>query len=85
MKGNGSHPAAFPLVTGRIQSMVCPGWSTSGWQPESDGLPVDNESIANFEIESQTKEAKGAMNVEDFIAHSRADVAHADATSTSYR
>ena len=48
--------------------------------------PVDNESIANFEILSlQTKEAKGAMNVEDFIAHCRAVVAHADATSTSYR
>ena len=43
--------------------------------------PVDNDSIANFEILSlQTKESKGAMSVEDFIAHCRAVVAHADAT-----
>ena len=48
--------------------------------------PIDNDSIANFEILSlQTKESKGSMNVEDFIAHCRAVVAHADATSTSLR
>ena len=48
--------------------------------------PIDNDSIANFEILSlQTKESKGSMNVEDFIAHCRAVVAHAHATSTSLR
>ena len=48
--------------------------------------PIDNPSIANFEILSlQTKEAKGAMNAEEFIAHCRAVVAHADATRTGSR
>jgi len=48
--------------------------------------PVDNDNNANFEILSlQTKESKGSMNVEDFIAHCRAVVAHADATSTILR
>ena len=48
--------------------------------------PIDNPSIANFEVLSlQTKEAKGAMNAEDFIAHCRAVVAHADATTTGLR
>ena len=47
--------------------------------------PVDNDNIANFEILSlQTKESKGAMSVEDFIAHCRAVVAHADATDAPY-
>ena len=46
--------------------------------------PIDNPSIANFEVLShQTKEAKGAMNAEEFIAHCRAVVAHADATTTA--
>ena len=48
--------------------------------------PIDNDNIADFEILSlQTKESKGSMNVEDFIAHCRAVVAHADATSTFLR
>ena len=48
--------------------------------------PVDATTVANFEILSrQTKESKGAMNAEDFIAHCRAVVAHADATSSSER
>ena len=48
--------------------------------------PIDNPSIANFEVLSlQTKEAKGAMNAEEFIAHCRAVVAHADATTTGLR
>ena len=48
--------------------------------------PIDNPSIANFEVLShQTKEAKGAMNAEEFVAHCRAVVAHADATTTGLR
>ena len=48
--------------------------------------PIDNPSIANFVVLSlQTKEAKGAMNAEEFIAHCRAVVAHADATTTGLR
>ena len=48
--------------------------------------PIDNDNVADFEILSlQTKESKGSMNVEDFIAHCRAVVAHADATSTILR
>ena len=48
--------------------------------------PVDATTVAKFEILSrQTKESKGAMNAEDFIAHCRAVVAHADATSSSGR
>lgn len=48
--------------------------------------PIDNDNNAHFEILSlQTKESKGSMNVEDFIAHCRAVVAHADATSTILR
>ena len=48
--------------------------------------PVDNDNNANFEILSlQTKESKGSMNVEDFIAHCRAVVAHSDAMSTILR
>ena len=47
---------------------------------------VDNDGIANVEILSlQTMESKGSMNVEDFIAHCRAVVAHADNTSTAQR
>ena len=66
-----------------------------------DGLPLDNRisdggrsqtvspvssSTATFEILSlQTKEAKGERNGEKFIAHCRAVVAHADASSTAQR
>ena len=48
--------------------------------------PIDNPCIANFVVLSlQTKEAKGAMNAEEFIAHCRTVVAHADATKTGLR
>ncbi len=46
--------------------------------------PVSSNSAATFEILSlQTKEAKGVRNGEEFIAHCRALVAHADASSTA--
>ena len=45
--------------------------------------PVSNTTTASFEILSrQTKEAKGERNAEEFIAHCRAVVAHADSAST---
>ena len=48
--------------------------------------PVSNSNAATFEILSlQTKEAKGERNAEEFIAHCRAVVAHADTTSTTTR
>ena len=66
-----------------------------------DGLPFNNRihdggrsptvspvssSTATFEILSlQTKEAKGERNGEEFIAHCRAVVAHADASSPAQR
>ena len=44
--------------------------------------PVSSSSTSTFEIVSlQTKEAKGERNAEEFIAHRRAVVAHADASS----
>ena len=47
--------------------------------------PVSSSS-ATFEILSlQTKEAKGERNGEKFIAHCRAVVAHADASSPAQR
>ena len=46
--------------------------------------PVSSSSAATFEILSlQTKEAKGERNAEEFIAHCRAVVAHADDPSTA--
>ena len=43
--------------------------------------PVSTITSADFEILSlQTKEAKGERNAEEFIAHCRAVVAHADTT-----
>ena len=66
-----------------------------------DGLPMDNHlhnggrsptvspvssSTATFEILSlQTKEAKGERNGEEFIAHCRAVVAHANTSSPAQR
>ena len=48
--------------------------------------PVSSNSEASFEILSlQTKEAKGERNGEEFIAHCRAVVAHADASSPARR
>ena len=48
--------------------------------------PVSSSSAATFEILSlQTKEAKGERNAEEFIAHCRAIVAHADDPSTAQR
>ena len=45
--------------------------------------PVSRTTTASFEIISwQTKEAKGERNAEEFIAHCRAVVAHADSAST---
>ena len=47
---------------------------------------VSSTTTATFEILSlQTKEAKGERNAEEFIAHCRAVVAHADTTSTTTR
>ena len=46
--------------------------------------PVSSTTTASFEILSrQTKEAKGGRNAEEFIAHCRAVVAHADSASTA--
>ena len=46
--------------------------------------PVSSTTTASFEILSrQTKEAKGERNAEEFIAHCRAVVAHADSASTA--
>ena len=66
-----------------------------------DGLPLDSQlhdgsrspavspvssSAATFEILSlQTKEAKGERNAEEFIAHCRAVVAHANTSSPAQR
>ena len=48
--------------------------------------PVSSSSAATFEILSlQTKEAKGDWDAEEFIAHCRAVVAHADDPSTAQR
>ena len=45
--------------------------------------PVSSTTTASLEILSrQTKEAKGERNAEEFIAHCRAVVAHADSAST---
>ena len=45
--------------------------------------PVSSTTTASFEILSrQTKEGKGERNAEEFIAHCRAVVAHADSAST---
>ena len=47
---------------------------------------VSSSTTATFEILSlHTKEAKGERNAEEFIAHCRAVVAHADTTSTTSR
>ena len=44
--------------------------------------PVNGETMANFEILSlQTKTSKGSMNGEEYIAHCRAVVVHADTTT----
>ena len=48
--------------------------------------PVRGSTSATFEILSlQTKAAKGERNAEEFIAHCRAVVAHADTTSPAQR
>ena len=48
--------------------------------------PVSSSSAATFEILSlQTNEAKGERDAEEFIAHCRAVVAHADDPSTAQR
>ena len=48
--------------------------------------PVSSSTTATFEILSlQTKEAKGERNGEEFIAHCRAVVANADASSQAQR
>ena len=48
--------------------------------------PVSSSNAATFEILSlQTKEAKGERDAEEFIAHCRAVVAHADDPSTAQR
>ena len=47
---------------------------------------MSSSTTATFEILSlQTKEAKGERNGEEFIAHCRAVVAHADASSPAQR
>ena len=48
--------------------------------------PVSSSNVATFEILSlQTKEAKVERDAEEFIAHCRAVVVHADASSTAQR
>ena len=48
--------------------------------------PVDCSNNANFEVISvETQEAKGERTTEDFIAHCRTIVAHADRTATPKR
>ena len=47
---------------------------------------MSSSTTATFEILSlQTKEAKGERNGKEFIAHCRAVVAHADASSPAQR
>ena len=47
---------------------------------------MSDVTSATFEILSlQTEKAKGERNVEEFIAHCRAVVAHADTTSSAQR
>ena len=77
----------FTVVTEQIPSTGLPldGRQLGGRRCPTV-CPIDNPSIANFVVLSlQTKEAKGAMNAEEFIAHCRAVVAHADATTTGLR
>ena len=48
--------------------------------------PMSDVTSATFEILSlQTKQAKGERNVEEFIAHCRAVVAHADTHASAQR
>ena len=72
----------------------CDGTDTYDGLPLDDRLhdgqrsptvsPVSSSNAATFEILSpQTKEAKGERDAEEFIAHCRAVVAHADSTSTA--
>ena len=47
---------------------------------------MSSSNAATFEILSlQTNEAKGERDAEEFIAHCRAVVAHADASSQAQR
>ena len=63
----------LPLDGGHLDGRRCP-----------TVCPGDNDTIPHFVILSlQTKEAKGRMNAEEFIAHCRAVIAHTDKTSTA--
>ena len=64
-----------PLDSRLLAGKRCPSVSTLG-----------NSKTANFEVLSaETQAAKGERTTEDFIAHCRAVVAHADRTATPKR
>ena len=65
----------LPLDSRLLAGSRCPSVSTLG-----------NSNTANFEVLSvETQAAKGERTTEDFIAHCRAVVAHADRTATPKR
>ena len=65
----------LPLESRLLAGNRCPSVST-----------LDNSNTTNFEVLSvETQAAKGERTTEDFIAHCRAVVAHADRTATPKR
>ena len=65
----------LPLDSRLLAGKRCPSVST-----------LDNSNTASFEVLSiETQAAKGERTTEDFIAHCRAVVAHADRTATPKR
>ena len=65
----------LPLESRLLAGNRCPSVSTLG-----------NSNTANFEVLSvETQAAKGERTTENFIAHCRAVVAHADASSKAQR
>ena len=65
----------LPLDSRLLTGNRCPSVST-----------LDNSNTTNFEVLSvETQAAKGERTTEDFIAHCRAVVAHADRTATPKR
>ena len=62
----------LPLESRLLAGNRCPSVST-----------LDNSNTTNFEVLSvETQAAKGERTTEDFIAHCRAVVTHADRTAT---
>jgi len=65
----------LPLESRLLAGNRCPSVST-----------LDNSNTTNFEVLSvETQAAKGERTTEDFIAHCRAVVTHADRTATPKR